>query len=81
MRSSLGLAGEGLDLSGGPEFHGQGVARNGSVGVSVRPVRLAVGFHRVPGVAATTSEGVVRTDALTRVDVTRARCFCLAFKA
>ena len=80
MRSSLGLAYKGLDLLEGLEFHGQGVARNGSVGVSIRPVRLAIGFHRVPGVAATTSEGVVRTDTLTRIDVTRARCFCLAFK-
>ena len=49
--------------------------------MSVRPVKLAVGFYRVPEVVTTTSEEVVRTDTLTRVDVTRARYFYLAFKA
>jgi hypothetical protein len=48
--------------------------------VSVRPIRLAVGFYRVPEVATTVLEEVVHVDVLTRVDVTRTRCFCLAFK-
>ena len=51
--------------------------------MSIRPIRLAIGFYRVLEVVTTVLEGVVYTDTLTRVDaLTRVRYyFCLVFKA
>jgi hypothetical protein len=76
----LSLASKGLDLLEGLEFYRQDVACNRSVGVLVRPVRLAIGFYRVLEVVTTVLEEVVRVDVLTRVDITRACYFCLVFK-
>ena len=76
----MSLTSKGLDLLEGLEFYGQDVARNGSVGVSIWPVRLAVGFYRVLEVVATMLEEVVYIDTLIYIDITCTHYFYLVFK-